>query len=128
MLERWLGMARKKCMQFWTHYPIMHLCHVQEPGRGWRWASVQNPTLGGEPSTVKGFVEQTEPQTPWAAVTKQVAFRKGVVYEEGPRFVGGPHLEQLADELSLMGGGDARNLGHGGLQMGLGREWGRGCV
>ena len=73
-------------------------------------------------------MEQTEPQTRWAAVTKQVAFRKGVVCEEGPRFVGGPHLEQLADELSLQGGGDARNLGHGGLQMGLGREWERACV
>ena len=73
-------------------------------------------------------MEQTEPQSCWAAVTTQVAFRKDVVYEEDPRVVGGPHLEQLADELSLMGGGDARNPSHGGLQMGLGREWERGCV
>lgn len=120
--------GQKRCTQFWTHCPIMHLCHVQELGRGWWWASKQNPTLSGEPSTVKGFVEQTEPQTCWAAVMKQVAFRKDVVYEEDPRFVGGPHLEQLADELSLMGGGDARNPSHGGLQMELGREWERGCV
>ena len=120
--------GQKRCTQFWTPYPIMHLCHVQEPGRGWTWASKQNPTLSREPSTVKGFVEQTEPQTRWAAVTKQVAFRKGVVYEEDSRFVGGPHLEQLADELSLMGSGDTRNPSHGGLQMGLGREWERGCV
>lgn len=120
--------GQKRYTQFWTHYPIMHLCHVQEPGRSWRWASEQNPALSGEPSTGKGFVEQAEPQTRWAAVMKQVAFRKGGVCEEDPRFVGGPHLEQLADELSLMGGGDARNPSHSGLQMGLGREWERGCV
>lgn len=70
----------------------------------------------------------TEPKTCWEAEMKQVAFLKGVIYEEGPRFVGGPHLEQLADELSFIGGKDATNRSHCGLPDGAGEEGGSGAV
>ena len=65
--------GQKRCTYFWAHCPTVYLCPVQELGKSWRWVWEQKPALTGEPSMVKGFVEQTEPKTCWAADMKQVA-------------------------------------------------------
>lgn len=73
----------------------------------------------------KGFLEQTA-KTQQTADVRQVAFRKGVTCHKDPRFVGGPHLEQLVDQPSFIGGRDARKQSHCGLPDGTGERVGVG--
>lgn len=126
LLERWLEMARKCVL---LSGPTARLCisACAEAGKELRWALEQKPALTRGPSIDKGFVEQTEPKTCWAADVKQVAFRKGVINLEDPRFDGGgPHLGQLVDKLSFIGGKDARKQSHCGLPDGAGERVGVG--
>lgn len=54
--------------------------------------------------------------------------RKAVTCHEDPRFAGGPHLEQLVDELSFIGGKDQGTGDTVTSQMGLRERAGVGCV
>lgn len=67
-----------------------------------------------------------QPKTQQVADVRQVAFKKGVICHEDPRSAGRPHLEQLVDEPSFIGGRDARKQSHRGLPDGAGEGVGVG--
>lgn len=70
MLERWLEMARRGILSSGPTTQSCTSAACRSGGRGWRWASEQNPALRERPYS-QGFVEQAEPQTSWAAVVKE---------------------------------------------------------